>query len=226
MSKIALEMRDEMDGMSEKKFEDTMGLSKAAFLEYLNEASADEVRCAARLGECAPEFSAHTLIADAGISKDPFVLSDIRGAPSSLIFGSYTCPVFRRQSDRMKELIAYHKSAIQFIFVYVLEAHPTDGWNTQSNKEACLMYSQPINMEERAKIARDWRNAYGFESPIVLDWPDNRINQNYAGSPERLYVLDADGVVTFKSEQGPYHDIHLEDWAGALEQAASVSTLE
>lgn len=126
----------------------------------------------------------------------------------------------------MKELIAHHKSAIQFAFVYVLEAHPTDGWYTQSNKEAGLIYSQPTNMGERAKIARDWRAAYGFESPIVLDWPDDRINQDYAGSPERLYVLDADGIVTFKSEQGPYYDSHLEDWAVALEYAASGSPLK
>jgi len=226
MSKIAFEMRDEMDCMSEEQFEDTMGLSKTAFIEYLDDASADEIRCAARLGERAPEFSAHKLNADAGISKDLFALSDVQGAPSALIFGSYTCPIFRRQSDSMKELIAHYESAIQFVFVYVLEAHPTDGWNTQSNKEAGVMYSQPINMEERAKIAGDWRDAYGFESTIVLDWPDNRINLDYAGSPERLYVLDADGMVTFKSEQGPYYDSHLEDWAAALKQSASASTSE
>ncbi len=42
MSRIAFEMRDEMDAMSEEQFEDTMGLSKSAFLGYLDEASADE----------------------------------------------------------------------------------------------------------------------------------------------------------------------------------------
>ncbi|SNS22577.1 hypothetical protein [Antarctobacter heliothermus] len=112
MSRIAFEMRDEMDAMSEEQFEDAMGLSKAAFLEYLDEASAAEARCEARLGECAPEFSAHKLLSDGGISKGLFALSDVRGAPSSLIFGSYTCPIFRRQSDRMKDLIARHKSAL------------------------------------------------------------------------------------------------------------------
>jgi hypothetical protein len=220
MSKISFEMRSKMDGMSDVEFKEMMGLSKAAFLEYLDEAAAGESRCAARLGELAPDFSAHTLNGDGSISSDLFTLSELRGAPTSLIFGCYTCPIFRQQSDRMKQLIARYDAAIQFIFVYVLEAHPTDGWNTQSNMNANIMYTQPVNKDERAKVANDWRDAYGFESPIVLDWSDDRINQDYAGGPERLYVLDAEGMVTFKSEQGPYHDSHLDDWAAALELAA------
>jgi hypothetical protein len=166
------------------------------------------IGCVAKIGELAPDFVAHILL----------TLSDLSGTPTALIFGCYTCPIFRRQSGRMRQLIASHDAAIQFIFVYVLEAHPTDGWKTPSNTAADIMYSQPVNMDERAKVANDWRSAYGFESPIVLDWPDNRINDDYDGSPERLYVLDSEGVVTFKSEQGPYNDDHLDDWAVALEQ--------
>lgn len=221
MSKISFEMRSKMDDMSEIDFEDMMGLSKAAFLDYLDEAAAGEARCVARLGDLAPDFSAHTLNADGSISSDLFILSDLRGTPSSLIFGCYTCPVFRQQSDRMNQLIADYDAAIQFIFVYIQEAHPTDGWNMPSNKAADIMYTQPVNMNERAKVAIDWRNAYSLESSIVLDWPDNRINEDYAGSPERLFVLDAEGVVTFKSEQGPYYDSHLDDWAAALEKIAT-----
>ena len=221
MSNISFDMRSKMGDMSEIDFENMMGLSKATFLEYLDEAAVGEARCAARSGDLAPDFSAHSLSADGSISSDLFTLSDLRGTPASLIFGCYTCPVFRQQTDRMKQLIADYDGAIQFVFVYVLEAHPTDGWNMPSNKAADIMYAQPVTMDERTKVARDWRNAYNFEIPIILDWPDNRINEDYAGSPERLYVLDAEGVVTFKSEQGPYYDSHLDDWAAALEKIAT-----
>lgn len=217
MSRIAFEMRDQMDGMTEADFEDTMGLSKSAFRDYLRIAADQEEKCRAQEGEAAPDFSAHTLNADGGISSGLLSLSDLRGSPVSLIFGCYTCPVFRRQSDRMKQLIEQYSGRVQFVFVYVLEAHPTDGWNTESNRAAGVMYAQPISLEDRAKVANDWRKAYGFRSPVVLDWPDNRINADYAGEPERLYVLDGDCLVTFKSEQGPYYDSHLEDWAVALE---------
>ena len=117
-------------------------------------------------------------------------------------------------------MIANFDNLVQFLFVYTLEAHPTDGWNTNSNRSDKIMYPQPTNMDERAKVAHDWRSAHSFYSPVVLDWPDNRINDDYAGEPERLYVLDAKGIVTFKSEQGPYHDSPLEDWAVALENVA------
>ena len=89
------------------------------------------------------------------------------------------------------------------------------------NRADEIMYAQPTDMNERAKVAHDWRKAYSFQSQVVLDWPDNRINNDYAGEPERLYVVDAKGVVTYKSEQGPYHDSHLDDWAAALRSATT-----
>ncbi|WP_137701093.1 deiodinase-like protein [Marimonas lutisalis] len=219
MSKIAFSMRDQMDSMSDAEFEDAMSLSKAEFRDYLDKAAAGEERCQADIGQPAPDFSAHVLTEDGEVSSDLLKLSELRGAPVSLIFGSYTCPVFRRQSERMKQVIDEFENSVQFVFVYTLEAHPTDGWNTNSNRADEVMYAQPSDMNERAKVAHDWRTAYSFHSQVVLDWPDDRINEDYAGAPERLYILDAKGVVTFKSEQGPYHDSHLEDWAAALRYA-------
>jgi len=49
MSKIAFEMRSKMNDMSAKEFEDMMGLSKAAFLAYLDEMAAGEARCVAKI---------------------------------------------------------------------------------------------------------------------------------------------------------------------------------
>lgn len=221
MSKIAFSMRDQMDSMSDDEFEDAMNLSKADFLDYLDKAAAGEERCQANVGEPAPDFLAHILNEDGNVSSDLLKLSDLRDTPVSLIFGSYTCPIFRRQSKRMKQLIGEFENSVQFVFVYTLEAHPTDGWNTNSNRADEIMYAQPTDMNERAKVAHDWRIAHSFHSQVVLDWPDNRINDDYAGAPERLYVLDAKGIVTFKSEQGPYHDSHLEDWAAALRNSAT-----
>lgn len=221
MSKIAFSMRDQMDNMSDDEFKDAMSLSKGDFLDYLDQAAAGEERCQANLGEPAPDFSAHVLMEDGKVSADLLTLSGLRGTSVSLIFGSYTCPIFRRQSERMKQLIGEFENSVQFVFVYTLEAHPTDGWNTNSNRADKIMYAQPTDMNKRAKVAHDWRKAYRFHSQVVVDWPDNRINDDYAGAPERLYVLDANGVVTFKSEQGPYHDSHLEDWAAALRNATT-----
>lgn len=79
---------------------------------------------------------------------------------------------------------------------------------------------QLTTVEERARIAGDWRAAHSIEEPVLLDWPDNRINTEYAGSPQRLYVLDVQGIVTFKSECSPYYHDQLDDWAAALQAVA------
>lgn len=220
MSKIAYETKAQMESMTEAEFQDRMNLSKAAFLTYLENAEAGEARCVARPGAMAPDFTAPLLNAQGGLSAEHLTLSELRGGPVCLILGCYTCPVFRAQSDRMKEVIADYEGRVQSVFVYVTETHPTDGWNTHSNIADGVMYAQPASLKERAQIARDWRAAYGFEQPVVLDWPDNRINADYAGAPERIYVLDAQGRVTFQSEPGPYHDSHLDDWAAAMAQVA------
>lgn len=88
MSRIAFEMRDQMDDMSEADFKDTMGLSKSEFRDYLRTAADQEDNCLAQEGEPAPNFAAHTLNAEGSISSGFLDLSDLRGAPVSLIFVS------------------------------------------------------------------------------------------------------------------------------------------
>jgi hypothetical protein len=220
MSKLSLALISQMDEMSEREFRDMLGLSKSAFLDHVKEMADFEAQCAAETGSPAPDFTAHLLGEDGGISDDLVTLSDLPERPIALIFGCYTCPIFRRQMDRFREIIRHFEDRVLFLFVYVVEAHPTDGWNTPSNVEAGIMYAQPQDMAGRASIARDWRRAFGVDAPVALDWPDNGINAAWAGSPERLYVLDARKIVTFKSDQGPFEDAHLEDWAAALEKVA------
>ncbi len=86
MSKISFDMRSKMGDMSEIDFENMMGLSKAAFLDYLDKAAAGEARCAARPGDLAPDFSAHSLSADGSISSDLFTLSTSFACSSIVIF--------------------------------------------------------------------------------------------------------------------------------------------
>ena len=216
MSKMALAMRSRMHEMSNAEFESQLGLSKAEFLEHLDEMANIEARCLAETSKLAPDFAAHLLDDDGGVSTEMLTLSKLTSMPTGLIFGCYTCPIFRRQTNRMKELIRSYEKQIRFLFVYVIEAHPADGWNTPSNRAENIMYRQPQSLSERAAIAHAWRDTFELQKPIVLDWPDNRINEAYSGSPERLYVLDSERVVRFKSEQGPYDDSHLDDWAKAL----------
>jgi hypothetical protein len=43
-----------------------------------------------------------------------------------------------------------------------------------------------------------------IELPALIDEPDNRVERDYTGWPDRLYVVDRDGRISYKSAAGPF----------------------
>jgi Iodothyronine deiodinase len=92
--------------------------------------------------------------------------------------------------------------------VYVREAHPTDGWRTSDNDRPGVVGSvatiQPRTYDERAGVAQTCGKLLGLAFPMVVDTIDDRAGNLYSGMPGRLYVIDREGKVAFKSGRGPY----------------------
>ena len=44
----------------------------------------------------------------------------------------------------------------------------------------------------------------GIELPALVDGIDDTTESDYTGWPDRLYVIDAEGRVAYKSEPGPF----------------------
>ena len=44
----------------------------------------------------------------------------------------------------------------------------------------------------------------GIKIPAVLDGLGNRVEKDYTGWPDRLYLIDGDGKVAYKSGPGPF----------------------
>ncbi len=40
--------------------------------------------------------------------------------------------------------------------------------------------------------------------PMLLDNMTDEVDEKYIARPERLYVIDAAGVITFRCEMGPF----------------------
>jgi hypothetical protein len=40
--------------------------------------------------------------------------------------------------------------------------------------------------------------------PTLLDRADNRVNQAYAGWPDRMYVVGIDGKIAYQGKPGPW----------------------
>ena len=88
--------------------------------------------------------------------------------------------------------------------VYILEAHPSDVWQTQSNVKENLVFASPKNDEERAFLAGACVRKLGIKFPAVLDEFGNSTESSYTGWPDRLYLIDGNGRIAYKSRPGPF----------------------
>ncbi len=97
-----------------------------------------------------------------------------------------------------------YKDRVDFLAVYVREAHPTDGWRMASNDQAGIAFAQPHSAGERTRIAQKCCARLEISLPLVVDTMNDRVGHAYSGMPDRLYVIDRAGKVAFKSGRGPF----------------------
>ncbi len=105
--------------------------------------------------------------------------------------------------------------------MYVQEAHPTDGWQVDSNVTEGVLYQQHQSYDERASVAATCQLDLKITVPILVEEMDNAIDEAYGAAPERLYLIGRDGRVAYHGGAGP-HFFDLDAWERAIE--ASVTT--
>jgi hypothetical protein len=154
-----------------------------------------------QIGDVVPDFELQ-IVNNSGKIK----LSDLYGKPVGLIFGSYTCPPFRHWSYQIIEIISKFCDKVNFLVVYIKDAHTTDGSQAPDNLDIYenVLFKQPTTLNERAELATICKQKLNFSCPMVIDDMDNSIQLQYCAYPERLYLLDATGCVFYKSVKGTY----------------------
>ena len=97
--------------------------------------------------------------------------------------------------------------------MYILEAHASDVWQMQSNITQNIIFASPRSMEERTAVADSCVRNLHIQIPALLDGFRNTTEAAYKGWPDRLYLIDRDGRVTYKSGPGPFgfHPQELHD---------------
>jgi hypothetical protein len=88
--------------------------------------------------------------------------------------------------------------------VYILEAHPTDVWQMQSNVREGVLFRSPRDEAERANVAGACVRKLGIKFPALMDGFENRVETAYTGWPDRLYLIARGGRVLYKSKPGPF----------------------
>lgn len=104
---------------------------------------------------------------------------------------------------RLDEIYDRYGDRVTFYVVYIREAHPTDGWQVDSNVHETVLFAQPTTYEERVEVAQACTLGLDINIPTLIDDMDDRVNAAYAALPDRLYLIDAAGRVAFKSGPGP-----------------------
>lgn len=102
-----------------------------------------------------------------------------------ILAGSYSWPPLRQSIEKLKDLYKNYNGKINFLFVYILEAHASDEWPLGDH----VVIPQHKTLEERLKAAKDFQEKYEFNFPMVVDSMENEYQNTYSVWPERYMVL-------------------------------------
>lgn len=82
------------------------------------------------------------------------------------------------------------------------------------NESENILFDQPTTFEERLELVDEFITLMDYDLPIAVDLMEDAAEKAYSAWPERLYVIGADGKVSYKGGIGPdnFNLGELEDW--------------
>jgi type I thyroxine 5'-deiodinase len=104
----------------------------------------------------------------------------------------------------LNKLYRDYRDRAAFFVVYIQEAHPIDAWQVSDNLKDDVLVASTTTKDERYNVAGLCVKNLGIELPALVDEADNRVERDYTGWPDRLYVIDRDGRIAHKSDAGPF----------------------
>ena len=104
----------------------------------------------------------------------------------------------------LNKLYRQYRDRAAFYVVYIQEAHPIDAWQVSDNLKDDVLVASTMTADERLKVADICVKNLKIDLPALVDGPDNRVERDYTGWPDRLYVVDRDGTISYKSAPGPF----------------------
>ena len=116
---------------------------------------------------------------------------------------------------RLNEIAEQYAHKMQFVCIYIREAHPGDGDQVGRNLQDKVFYDQPTSSDERAEVAAACMLRYNFSFRMLLDDMTDQAEGSYRAWPERLYIVGADGRIAYKGGMGPW-DFGVDPWLAAI----------
>lgn len=122
-------------------------------------------------------------------------LSQLRGKPVVLFFGSCTCGPFRLSVKMIEQLKVQYGKQFHAFVVYADEAHPDRGDSEVTRN--------PKTHADRLLAAQELVQNAQLTLPVLVDTQDNQAAKAFEVEPSRVYILDAAGKVAYRSGTAP-----------------------
>ena len=100
----------------------------------------------------------------------------------------------------IEKLYRAYKDKAHIYVIYIREAHPLGG---PLRTPPQFQITDPKTLAERQKVAEQFAEQVKLSVPILVDTIDDQVERAYAGWPDRVYILDRDGQIVHKGDEGP-----------------------
>lgn len=114
----------------------------------------------------------------------------------------------------LQELYEKYHDHVQFLSIYIREAHPIDGWWLGKGvtglalklaiPKAATDVHDPKSLDERRTVAGRCESTLAYGIPTLVDDMDDSVCRSYAAWPTRLYLVGSDGLVAYAGGPGPF----------------------
>jgi len=137
---------------------------------------------AAAPGDTFPEFELITTDGSTLVNENVF-----GDKPVIFIFGSMTCPMTASAAPSVQDLYDEFGDRVEFIMLYVREAHPGEN------------FTQSETIESKLDYARALKDFYDIQWPVAADNIDGDLHRALDPKPNSAFLTDADGTIIFRS---------------------------
>ena len=137
---------------------------------------------AAEPGDSLPPFQIVSTNGDSLENRDVF-----GDKPVLLIFGSMTCPMTASAMPSLQALYAEFSGQIDFIMLYVREAHPGEH------------FTQSEIIEDKLENARSLKQFYNIRWTVAVDNIDGDLHRALDPKPNAAFLMSNTGEILFRS---------------------------
>lgn len=120
-----------------------------------------------------------------------------------------------RQAVRLQEMYEKYSDKADFYWIYIQEAHATDGRRPSRTVKVALHKT----LDDRKTAASGCSAVSPLKAPVLVDDIKDTVTKAYSALPERFFILGTEGKVLYAGGRGP-HGVDLD----ALEKSLVANT--